>query len=78
MWASSHVLLAMQARHLLAAVCGPARTPDETAARVAHFYDALMFSPIVPAHHCAVGVGHDAGKLLKLAALLGMEFAQVC
>jgi len=31
-----------------------------------------------PAHHCAVGVGHVSGKLKKLAALLGMECAQVC
>ena len=31
-----------------------------------------------PAHHCAVGVGHIAGKLKKLAALLGMELIQVC
>ena len=31
-----------------------------------------------PAHHCAVGVGQIAGRLKKLAALLGMECAQVC
>jgi L-arabinose isomerase len=31
-----------------------------------------------PAHHCAVGVGHIARKLKKLAALLGMECVQVC
>ncbi len=31
-----------------------------------------------PAHHCAVGVGHLAGKLKKLAALLGMECVTVC
>jgi L-arabinose isomerase len=31
-----------------------------------------------PAHHCAVGVGHIASKLKKLAALLGMECVQVC
>jgi L-arabinose isomerase len=31
-----------------------------------------------PAHHCAVGVGHIAGKLKKLAALLNMECIQVC
>jgi L-arabinose isomerase len=31
-----------------------------------------------PAHHCAVGVGHVAGKLKKLGALLGMECVQVC
>ncbi len=31
-----------------------------------------------PAHHCAVGVGHIAGKLKKLGELLGMEAIQVC
>jgi L-arabinose isomerase len=31
-----------------------------------------------PAHHCAVGVGHIAGKLKKLGALLGVECVQVC
>lgn len=31
-----------------------------------------------PAHHCAVGVGHIAHKLHKLAALLGIECTQVC
>jgi L-arabinose isomerase len=31
-----------------------------------------------PAHHCAVGVGHIAGKLKKLAALLNMDCFQVC
>lgn len=31
-----------------------------------------------PAHHCAVGVGHIAGKIEKLATLLGIEFARVC
>lgn len=30
-----------------------------------------------PAHHCAVGVGHIAGKLRKVAALLGMEASEV-
>ncbi|MGB7294374.1 MAG: L-fucose/L-arabinose isomerase family protein [Candidatus Aminicenantales bacterium] len=31
-----------------------------------------------PAHHCAVGIGHIASKIRKLAALLGLEFVQVC
>jgi len=31
-----------------------------------------------PAHHCAIGVGHIAAKLKKLASLLGLEFVQVC
>jgi L-arabinose isomerase len=31
-----------------------------------------------PAHHCAVGVGHIAQKIRKLASLLNLEFSQVC
>jgi L-arabinose isomerase len=31
-----------------------------------------------PAHHCAIGVGHLAGKLNKLARLLEIPFVQVC
>jgi L-arabinose isomerase len=31
-----------------------------------------------PAHHCAVGVGHIASKIKKLAALLDMQVIQVC
>lgn len=31
-----------------------------------------------PAHHCAVGVGHCAGKIRKLGQLLGMETVIVC
>lgn len=31
-----------------------------------------------PAHHCAVGVGHVASTIRKIAALLDMECVQVC
>jgi L-arabinose isomerase len=31
-----------------------------------------------PAHHCAVGVGHIASKLQKLASLLSIDIVQVC
>jgi L-arabinose isomerase len=31
-----------------------------------------------PAHHCAVGVGHIAGKIEKLGRLLQIETAKVC
>ncbi len=31
-----------------------------------------------PAHHCAIGVGHVASRLEKVAALLDMELIRVC
>jgi len=31
-----------------------------------------------PAHHCAVGTGHIAKRIQKLASLLGIGFVQVC
>ena len=30
-----------------------------------------------PAHHCAIGVGHIASKLRKLAEILGLEFVRI-
>jgi L-arabinose isomerase len=37
-----------------------------------------MWNAHGPAHHCAVGVGHVAGKIAKLGHLLGLETARVC
>jgi L-arabinose isomerase len=31
-----------------------------------------------PAHHCAIGVGHPAGWLAKLADILEIRFSRVC
>ena len=31
-----------------------------------------------PAHHCAVGIGHIAGKIKKLGSLLDMATVRVC
>jgi L-arabinose isomerase len=31
-----------------------------------------------PSHHCAIGIGHVAGKLRHLAEILGIEFEQIC
>jgi L-arabinose isomerase len=31
-----------------------------------------------PSHHCAIGVGHKAAVLHKLAWLLGIECKQIC
>lgn len=31
-----------------------------------------------PAHHCAVGIGHQSGRLEKVASLLGIPLRRVC
>jgi L-arabinose isomerase len=31
-----------------------------------------------PAHHCAIGVGHLAGKVTRLGAILGLQVQRVC
>lgn len=31
-----------------------------------------------PAHHCAIGIGHIASKIIKLGDLLGLEVVRVC
>ena len=30
-----------------------------------------------PTHHCALGVGHQLGKIRKLARLMGIELAVI-
>ena len=31
-----------------------------------------------PSHHCAIGTGHFADRIEKLAFLLGIPFIKVC
>lgn len=36
------------------------------------------WSKVGPSHHCAIGVGHIAGKIEKLGFLLDMEVVRIC
>jgi L-arabinose isomerase len=37
-----------------------------------------QWSKAGPSHHCAIGIGHKAGVLHKLAWMLGINCQQVC
>ena len=64
------------------AVRGPVLQIGNTNSRYKFSFGAKAFmnewSKAGPAHHCAIGVGHVAGKLKKLAAILGIQVQQVC
>jgi L-arabinose isomerase len=63
-------------------VPGPVLLIGNTNSRYKFSISAKQFmnewSQAGPAHHCAIGVGHIAGKIEKLAALLGIEVNRVC
>ena len=63
-------------------VAGPSLEIGNTNSRYRFSIDARRFindwNAQGPAHHCAVGIGHIADKLKKLAGLLAMECVQVC
>jgi len=63
-------------------VSGPVLQIGNTNSRYRFRVGAKTFmnewSKVGPAHHCAIGVGHVASKIGKLAALWGMEWKQVC
>lgn len=64
-----------------ASVPGPVLHIGNTNSRYRFSLSAREFidrwSKAGPAHHCAIGVGHIAGKIKKLTALLGMEMVRV-
>jgi L-arabinose isomerase len=63
-------------------VAGPVLQIGNTNSRYRFSLGAKAFmnawSKAGPAHHCAIGVGHIAGKIEKLGKLLQMEVAKVC
>lgn len=64
-----------------ASVPGPVLEIGNTNSRYRFDIGARAFSEawnaVGPAHHCAVGVGHIAGRIEKLARLLNLKFTQV-
>ncbi|MCG3149352.1 MAG: L-arabinose isomerase [Verrucomicrobiae bacterium] len=63
-------------------VAGPVMQIGNTNSRYKFSLSATQFmnnwSNAGPAHHCAIGVGHIASKLEKLASILGIECKRVC
>ena len=63
-------------------VPGPILQIGNTNSRYKFSLDARTFMNIWnahgPAHHCAVGIGHVANKIEKLAAFLKIDFVRVC
>jgi L-arabinose isomerase len=63
-------------------VSGPVLQIGNTNSRYRFSLGAKAFinewSKAGPAHHCAIGVGHVAGKIMKLGAILGVQVQQVC
>ena len=65
-----------------ASVAGPVLEIGNTNSRYRFSVGAKQFmnnwSKQGPAHHCAIGVGHIAGKIHKFGQILGIEVVQIC
>jgi len=63
-------------------VDGPVMQIGNTNSRYKFSLSATQFmndwSNAGPAHHCAIGIGHIASKIEKLASILGIECKKVC